>query len=398
MHYVRLNTIMNVLIISTIMVWQPPFLFALHTAHYQDHKKHYTYLYPVDTIVDEENREKICVLYQNEKTQLILYFWDPETKKAVKGISSCYTPAGLVSFAHKKMFSFVDNDQLRLKKIIKRSPVTVPLCGPYDLTMIHWIDDSTCYFGAWERGTENLFSATITGTVYRLTASITTHYCLPSKVEDRLFFIAKDGTKQSLVSASYPVIEKKAEWESQEDIFNKTIVTSIDTLLIFDSSINVLFLKMETKTDGFFVYTTHTMTNNSFCYQFSCACITKKAETWHVIKLFDFYIPKAIFSEKTAFYLYESLFPFFPKKRDFFFYFSSYDEGTQAVELYAYSIETNSTKKISCHAQGEYPICLFSPIYCAGVYYYGGLCSVEPSEEDEDGFVSFSLPSFFTCT
>src|SRR3989338_1681067 len=112
MHYVRLNTIMNVLIISTIMVWQPPFLFALHTAHYQDHKKHYTYLYPVDTIVVEENREKICVVFQNEKTQLILYFWDPETKKAVKGISSCYTPAGLVSFAHKKMFSFVDNDQL----------------------------------------------------------------------------------------------------------------------------------------------------------------------------------------------------------------------------------------------------------------------------------------------
>lgn len=349
------------------------------------------FIYPVDTI-EREGGQEFCSIYQ-KGTSLELWFWNPETKVSTKGLLSSFTPAGLKVLPNKQGFSFIDNDRIRVKMLNKRSPKTLDFYGPYDLSVLEWVDSSSILFSAKERKHFNLFQGTKRGDLSRLTASTSDHFLYPQKVNNTLFFVREneEGTP-SICSAPYPLIkDNQTVTESDfkaflENVYGESFspllpIESIQSLKSFEKEKALAFLTMKDTSSGFFIEHPKTVKRSDESVQFEYHTFTKDSDQqWDSKKLFNFTVPLSLIMEKpnTETRLYESILPLLPfhdgKEK---IYFSDLDKSG-ALNVFCYSLSSgDSTQKTF----GENPEEIYFPprrykdrLYCGGM--------AKPSEEE----------------
>jgi len=324
------------------------------------------FLYPISEIT-HEGQKKMCVLYQ-KNNHLELWFWNPATGESIKGLLSSFTPAGLTVLPNKEMFSFIDNDRIRLKQINKRSPKSIDLYGPYDLTTIHWIDNDSFYFGAKERQHGNLFHATTNGDLFRLTVSNDNDYTYPVKVGDDLFFIERsDENGYSIVKAKYP--SKALEKNKREDLLlsnfleqeeKNEYVQHLD-LENTERIINLnkkapAFLYMENTQKGFFIEHPDTVQRTDETMTFSYHSFYKTDdEGWKTKKLFEFILPLyLLLPQQDKVRLYESILPFLPFHDQDTIYYSNLSLETNSIDVFSYNCtHMNKTQKTMMHDNND---------------------------------------------
>lgn len=376
--------------------WLVVFLFSFFTsqAEYQE------FVYPVDTIEHEE-QEKLCILHQKGNT-LELWFWNPQTQAATKALLSSFCPAGLTVLPNKKGFSFIDNDRIRVKQVNKRSPKSIDLYGPYDLTTIQWIDNTSFCFGAKERQHGNLFHATTEGELYRLTVSDTNEYFYPQKTEDELFFIEKSEQGFSIKHTKYPMEEIKKHSQEKQD--NKTLqarmnsyleeketayqpyldLDNSETVFLSSNTMNISFLKMISPEQGFFLEHCEQVERGDPSIHFSYYSFFKypslpstNNNAWNIKKLFTFTLPlHLLLPTRGKARLYESILPLLPFINKEKIYFTSISPETQALDVFCYDLE-NETIEQKTFAFSPDQI-YFTPRYCNNSLFSGGSILHDP--------------------
>ncbi len=343
------------------------------------------YLYPVSSVV-HDGVEKMCVLHQ-KGSHLELWFWDPLTTVATKGLLSSFNPTGVCVLPSKQAFSFIDNDRIKVKSIVKRSPQSIDLYGPYDLTTINWIDDSSFYFGAKERHHGNLFHATIDGELCRLTVSKSSDYLYPQKVGEDFFFIEKDSEQNfSIIHTKYPTDQlnehlKKinSEQNFQEQI--KLILEENDTSyhsyldpskfqkIIEFGHRNSAFLTMVSSQEGFFIEHPSVINKDDDFLEFLYNRLFYQNNQWNVETIFSFAIPLHLLLRKRgSSRLYESILPLLPLYQDGKVYFSHMDKADKTLNCYVYDIACkfieqrtfSGTKQQHCFAPRPFGTSFFS--------------------------------------
>lgn len=351
------------------------------------------YLYPVDTIYHEDVL-KMCVLYQ-KGNGLELYFWDPVTHRSVLGLLSFFQPTSLTVLPNKKAFSFIDNDRIKVKYVDKRSPKSIDLYGPYDLTTIAWIDNDSFYFSAKERRHHNLFHATVEGDLFRLTVSNTNHYLYPQKIDETLFFIEQTEQNEfaikkidypsevlcnKIIRSNQPVsLEEEVQTiirnENNRDAYIPLLdIESASTILFFDkktiSGEAIAFLRMVSATQGFFIRYADYIERNQKTL-FLDYYMMYYDEGWKSQFLFTFSVPLyCIIQHKDAIMMSESILPFLPYYNNAMIYFTVYNEECDTLEMCKYSIEEKSIQKkftpISSHHMFFAPRHFKTKLICGG--------------------------------
>ena len=370
------------------------------------------FLYPIGNL-QREGQEEMCVIYQ-KNSSLELWFWSPESKLATKGLLSSFTPAGVKILPNHEGFSFVDNDRIRIKMLNKRSPQTLDFYGPYDLSIIHWIDNHSLFFSAKERNHFNLFHGTRGGDLWRLTASTHCHYLYPQKVHDTFFFIIENenGTT-TICKAPYPLhlIEKKEPTTRKKGDVLKVLLEdtypqafspfiaqdSIEKLVEFEEGTTVAFLKMENQENGFFLEHPRSVDRTDEKTTFSYHKLFKKQDGWHTKRLFSFDLPISLImtKRKTETRLYESILPLLPFHDEIenFIYFSHLDEQG-ALNVFCYDPNTEKiTQKTLSTMPGEI---YFPPRRYKNNLYCGGLVHAPEEEKFPQIYIDIDEKQHFT--
>lgn len=367
-------------------------------------KSYSEFLYPVSSIIHEE-QEKICVLYQN-KNHLEVWIWDPITHEAIKGILSSFTPAGVTSLPNHQGFSFIDNDRIRLKQINKRSPKSIDLYGPYDLTTINWIDNSSFYFGAKERQHGNLFHGTIDGDLFRLTVSNSYDYLYPAKIDNDLFFVEKsDDSGYAIMHTKYPTedisiaLEKKIApynyGEENNDEYKEYINFDQTERIIILKDLSPAFLKMETTERGFFIEHPQVVNRTDETMTFSYFTFFKEQNEWKIEKLFEFVLPlHLLLPIKGKTRLHESILPFLPVHDKELIYYSNLCLEDNTIGIASYNIHDKTLSFIK-----ENNTIMFTPFNSHHHLFYGGSLSKDSNslpkiEIDEAGNHFFTFLEF----
>lgn len=372
------------------------------------------FLYPV-AMLNHDGKQKICVLYQ-KNSHLELWFWDPESLEAVKGLLSSFTPAGIRILPHQRSFSFIDNDRIRIKDVTKRSPCTLDLpYGPYDLSTIEWIDNESFYFCAREREHLNLFHATIEGELFHLTRSTTVNYSYPQKIEESLFYIAKnDEGETTLEQAEYPIKQlPKRSWnegnqnfkeqlrkifEEENDTFTKTYLDTTTQKKLYtwtDRNKELAFLFMKDGNKGYFLTHPANIGRSDEHMTFECYTFVCQSEVT-IKRLFSFDIPLYLLmpQHNRPERLYESVLPLLPMYYQDAIYYS-HDPG-MGLRLYRYDETIDQSEELtrSNNIHNFAPLCYGNKIYYGGtVSHSDGLSHASPEMWiNEHGNQRFDFP------
>lgn len=388
------------------------------------------FLYPVDHVITSDG-VKICVIHQKED-HLELWLWDPNTKEAVKGLLSSYTPAGLSVCPSRESFCFIDNDRLYIKSLIKKSPYAIDFMGPYELSRIIWIDDATFYFSAKERTHYNLFYGTINGSLCRLTYSKDHDYLYPQKKGGHIFFIERDATHTHRIKvADYPLYELKQHQRSwnkeisfeeklhliaQEEATATTECSFIDSSTMHELYAHKVpgralsFLHMVSDTEGFFIEHAASITKKDLNVHFDYYGLVKKEGQWTTRLLFGFSIPIALlFSHGDSTRLYESMYPLLPRVTLTHIYYVS--GNTDNLDLFEYERATGTSTQIEGTASDYYyfvPYIYNDKALCGGALARQSFLTNDEQtahhlkkpilEMDDNSIHTMILPYFLTST
>ncbi len=250
------------------------------------------FIYPV---ADFDHGEQLIVLYQKSLEEIELWFLNPATQYALKGLSSFSIPANVRMLPSGKGFSFIDQGYIKIKEFTKRSARTLSIYEPIGLfSNMHWVDENNFYFVGRQGDFFQIFMSNLQAEVIQITSE-KYDALYPQIIGSNLFFMQRNS----------------------ENNFNFAI-KSIDQLENNDTQI-VLYglegqpchLKMLDQEEGLYVQapTTKDQIYHN-CYKFICHHIIKKGTMWTTEPLFEFYIPSKYITGKSR--LYESIEPFLP--------------------------------------------------------------------------------------
>lgn len=349
------------------------------------------FLYPVDTIV-HEGIEKLCILHQ-KGNHLELWFWDPTDQSTVKGLLSSFTPAGLAVLPEKNAFSFIDNDRVRIKFVDKRSPKSLDLYGPYDLTTLHWIDTETFYFSAKERQHGNLFHATLGGDLFRLTLSDHNDYTYPQKIGETLFCVERsDRYGYAIIKTDYPTKElhqqlrtvlNVSDFESRfrlaleqegESGYKAYLDLKNAERLFCTTETSIAFLSMKDQNHGFFVEHPEVVDLGDETMKFRYMMLFFQEGAWQTTQLFEFTLPlHFILPKRGTTRLYESILPLLPSYDAHSkpqIYFLDYDHTLDGLNVFSYDLESGViTQKTTTQFFGQSyftPRSIGNSLFCGG--------------------------------
>lgn len=342
------------------------------------------FIYPVG-VITHNGKQKICVQYQ-KNSHLELWFWDPQTQEAVKGLLSSFTPADVKVIPYQSAFSFIDNDRIRIKDAKKRSPSTLDLpYGPYDLTTLEWIDSESFYFSAHERDHVALFHANKQGELFHLIRSSEKDYSYPQKVGEWLFYLCKHENSTTIERAPYPLksiprrvwSEKhsfhdqlECVYQAERDLHAKTYIdasTQEKLYLWDDKDKEPAFLTMVDASRGYFLAHPLIVGKNDYTMTFDCYRFLREPKP-QVEKIFSFDVPLYLLmpQHNQPDRLYESIMPLLPRYYADSIYYC-HDEG-MGLQLYRYDEKTGEKQQLT-EADNTHH---FAPLLFNNVCYYGG--------------------------
>lgn len=324
------------------------------------------YLYPVAQLDDK----RICIIYQKNHAHIELWLWDTETKQAVSGLFTHYTPAGIKMLPNGSSFSFIDHGLIKIKSLNNAIPHILELNKPLsNITVLHWIDDYRCYTHAQQGDYFGLFLIHIKGKVTTLAYTDDSDLLYPQKIDDDFYYIEKYKNTRCF-KYQYRIM-KLSQNNEQELILN------------FGTHA-LAFLTMISDIQGFVVEHPQRIKEKKKAIQFIYYSILKEDDKWQKKELFTFTVPLSLLIGSDR--LYESMLPILPRKIDTIIYFVSLND-TEKLSLYAYDLVTNTIieeKKSSEH--------FFVPIETTfGVYSGGAIQQGMALELGHDGDCTINL-------
>lgn len=317
------------------------------------------FMYPVADF-DDGN---IMILYQKSLNEIELYFWNPSTQHALKGLSSFLIPANLRVMPSGKGFSFIDQGFIKIKEFSKRSPRTISIYEPIGLfSSMNWIDDENFYFVAREGNLFQIFKSDLQGNIYHVTNDLA-DALYPQKIDNTLFYIRRDMEDQIAIVAQ--------EWNPVSIHTYKDFSDKI-TLLTPETNEQLCYLHMVSDQEGFYLKAPFDRTqNDNGCYEFSCYHLEKKEKEWSSEKIFNFKVIAKYLIGNTR--LYESLECFLPNytTKDII-YFTDWNLESSQFDLFSYNIIEKNIEKISQDIEYRYnKEQIFSPYVVQGKVFCG---------------------------
>jgi|SRR5579859_1684007 len=388
------------------------------------------YIYPVEVVPMSSHSEPdiyngLFLIHQESPDHLELLLWNPVTKVTTKGLLSTFTPAGFKILPDGKGFSFVDKGgRILVKSFSKRSPKSIQLYEPIkDIAIIDWIDARSFYFMGKEAQHYAVFQADLNGFVYPIIKNPKKDYMHPSKVDNQLFFIQRDGHNYSICQSHYPAIEDDTHLITDNDEYKRQVEALLNSTTqekkasVQDEDIKVIidlhdqsaaFLKMISPTEGLYVEYPQEILRNDKLVHFAYCHIFKTEQGWERKVLFNFSLPTHFFLTTNDFRLYESLLPLLPRYiNGSLFFMSCDDEEELKTVVFRYDFNSCKMRRIS-QKTGNGPLgtSFFSPVKLNSMIFFGGTVSVDEEYEahahnlpsmwiNDDGFVCVDLPFVF---
>ena len=380
----------------------------------------YEFLYPV-AYTKRNDQIGVYVLYQKSITHLELWFWNPKTKIATKGLLSTYMPAGLKILPSNNGFSFIDEGRIRIKEFHKRSPKTIDIYESlYDINEIEWINKDNCYFSARINGLLSIFQINMNGLLQCLIAD-STHDCMyPQIAGDSLFFVERQVKDEipKMEHISYKVCESiyMPNFLTKNIIEKKVREGLLSGDILFDENYidyekaqkkkrysiidfqdtPIAFLKMISDHEGFFLTHPDEIERQDKIVTFDCYYMLKKKNAWHYRDIFSFSVPSYLLFDLLDSRLYESILPLLPKYyKGKIYYVDYYPLKKGNSNVYSYSIATDTVEQKTFGRNNQLS---FNPIFIENTMLYGGninqACVSSPRMWiDEEDNVCIDLPS-----
>lgn len=346
---------------------------------------HYEYIYPVASLV--QNDEKyLYLIHQLSSNHIELLLWNPRSKETQKVLLSRFIPAGLQMIPGEQGFSFIDHDTLRVKMHHKRSPQLIDFEEPlYNLTLISWINESTCYFSARNNSMFGIYQASLQGHYDCIIASDDYDCLYPQKVNDLLFYIERDkefshkivcipyedlSYHNHLDPARYLHYQRKTEFIKRE-------YTTIPRLTLLNlEKRSIAFLQMINESEGFFIEHPSTIEKTDSTITFFYHYVYRTNSIWNDKILFNFSIPTHYLVYKDSSRLYESMLPLLPRyvpKYGFLYVDAGSSNDKTSLGIYMYDIKTE--RVVCLNAQENHS--LFGILIDDTLMYYGGIVAHE---------------------
>ncbi|MFC1842990.1 hypothetical protein ACFLYU_05025 [Candidatus Dependentiae bacterium] len=379
------------------------------------------FLYPVASI-EHNGKIAVYVLYQKSVTHIELWLWDPESKKASKGLLSSYVPAGLKVLPAHDGFSFIDEGRIRIKTFNRRSPKSIDIYEPiYDINEVHWIDDANFYVSAKQDGRFAVFHVHSSGLIKGILQDKVYDFMYPQKVGNTLFYIErkikegeykKEHISYKIAQANYPPLEDYLENvicsinQDNKDDFEKKAKTisaytqktiDMESVYIVDFKASpIAFLTMISEDEGFFLEHPENIDRHDETITFNCyhiknqnyikkqsntnpnsspKNITKKNTSnylsdWSCKEIFSFSIPSYLILDLLNFCLYESILPLLPRYYNKGIYYADCSpKRAQNLNLFCYNFDTGVSKQKSFAKPQQL---MFSPVFTKNGIFYGG--------------------------
>lgn len=358
------------------------FLFLLCFCHERIHSKEF--LYPVAAIEREGAQPFLFLIHQTSLDKLELLFWNPETDKSSKILSSRWTPAGFKLLHGNTGVSFIDNGRIRVKRFEKRSPKSIDIYDSLrNFGSIEWIDQDCFYTSAQKGNNYGIFQIDQQGGVQVIVSNKGFDSLYPQRVGKELFYIERrrNYTTTVILKAKWPQTQKKklsgnihaqlAALIQQNKPEQKSLIKKDDAERIYDAgSSNIMFLRMISPDEGFFVEHPGSIVEDELVIKFSYHRIKKEKGIWEHSRLFYFSLPTGLVAPPSLSRLHESILPLLPHHCGDAIYFSSCIEvKSTTLDLMCYSLKTGNFKQIT-HAQpGEQ---FFAPVAVGDRIFYGG--------------------------
>ncbi len=295
----------------------------------------------------------IYMIYQKSLTHLELWLWNYKTHAIRSGLAEQYTPASISIVPNKQCFSFIDNGLVKVQSRYEPSPVLLTVSSPiYNITRVHWLTDTCCYFSAKERNCYGVYQLNINGKLTCLARKSGADCLYPQKINDNLFYILR--SREDNFSANFKIVH------DLED----------SPILNFGSN-SIAFLYMESENQGFFVEYSHEIRKESpvtFWYH----RLVIHGDTWQSYPLFSFTIPSGFLFFDHDMRLYESILPLLPRHAQNNIYFVDCAGSSQNLNLNIFRYDLASEKiqqlTFACRENEHY----FAPLIADRTMFYGG--------------------------
>ncbi len=333
------------------------------------------YIYPVAKVA---NRPVLYLIYQKSPHHIELWEWDYNTNYAFQMLLSRFTPAGLSLLPDEGGFSFVDNGIIKIKQFLKRSPRSLELDAPIGhVELLHWVTNKICFTSGQYQDYFGIFQIDYEGMVYPLVMSPHTDCLYPQKVNDRLFFIARDDRRiyqivetlydpQGINKDKFP--ERLKEYEEQ----------CAKSQVILDYQFQpIVFLHMVSCREGYVLAHPRALSKKDKRIRFSCHQLTKKEKDWCSKELFSFSIPTQLLFTGNYARLYEALLPLIPLYDVNYIYYVDCKNGIN-LNTYKFDRASKKSKRLT-NSQGEEQF--FGLALLSNKLIYGGrLCDNLPGQ------------------
>ena len=193
------------------------------------------FFYPV---AYNQSTKLMYIIYQKSLHLIELWTYDYENNLMQRGLLSIHSPGALRILPDGKAFSFIDQGKLRIKQTLKRSPKTINFSKPvYDIGLVEWIDNKTCYFSAKRNNHLSIFEGDTENKAITCIKEKKLSDCMyPQKIDKELFFIEQTSdNKYKIIKTDY------LQNSNNEEI------------ILNNENCPIAFLKMLSSAEGFFI-------------------------------------------------------------------------------------------------------------------------------------------------
>jgi len=340
------------------------------------------FLYPVAVNPDQSF---VYLVYQKAPNHIELWGWSPTTKEAHSLLFSRLTPAGFRLLPDGKSFSFIDQGQLKIKQLMKRSPRTIEFDAPlYNVELVHWIDEKTCYTHGKYADHFGIFHITIDGEVFPLQIANSADYLYPQKVGDTLFSIERDAQWRYRIIQTKYVVPPELDSFSERRRWYEAHHREPEQIIDFTQR-PIVFLRMVNEEEGFVIEHDRAMSQRDRTVEFKYHHLKKREGGWQTEQIFQFSIPSRFLFLGKSDRFYEALLPLLPRQiGNRILYVDAVD---RELGLYQYDLESRSRQSlIADHEQS-----FFAPIFWNGQLLAGGSLGDQVSMEPTDFGVQVNM-------
>lgn len=362
-------------------------------------------LYPIAS-----DGQKIYLIYHKKENNLKeIWSIDLLQNESSKCLFTTYAPSNVKLLPSLAGFSFVQDDQLKVKYFHKRSPKTVAFnMSLHDFDSVEWLNLQQCYFSA-RRLHKNLI---MIGEVNQAEVHVIMEDCFgdalfPQRIEDNLYYVRKVNDRYSIIKTKF--LNPFAN-EDAPKVLN--FLPDDDDLLLFDAGFSKISgFKMIDQNCGYLVITNNNIPAESFKFSYYKICYNPKrvipdpvlAKNWQKEHLFDFELKKNIIFDKST-QLHQIVQIFWPEHCLVFdnnknltteniFFTSTDTNGT--LNIFKYDLLTSQINQLTNATMDEHAL---RPILVGNKIYYGKCLKFDKAQPCDFRISSFLNSFDFICS